>query len=94
MFAYCSHACTHTILTTCCFTHPAPPAPTTGDYTGRYPSANLWYNGTWYAGTYALKGGNRVLGPFVSFRTSTDDGVTWQQDSALTPTNSVSGLQV
>lgn len=64
-----------------------------GSYGGRYPCANLFYNGVWYYGTYLLTGinGNNTgsdtidgvlynwgtLGAFVGFRTSTDYGKTW-----------------
>jgi len=58
-------------------------------FRGRYPSANLHHNGTWYAGTYALNDGNRVLGPFVGFRTSRTRGESWVQEPALTPTSSI-----
>jgi hypothetical protein len=62
-------------------------------YAGRYPCANLVYNGVWYIGTYCLndsdgdpcKGLNwDVLGPFVGFRYSTDFGKTWT-DTPHTP---------
>jgi len=57
-----------------------------GPYIGRYPCANLFYNGVWYYGTYGLtdsdgdptKGLNYdILGPFVGFRYSKDYGRTW-----------------
>ena len=57
-----------------------------GPYIGRYPSANLFYNGVWYYGTYGLtdsdgdptKGLNYdILGPFIGFRYSKDYGKTW-----------------
>lgn len=60
-------------------TYPASAEP----YGGRYPSANLLYNGVWYYGTYCLyqtpdKHLNwDVLGPFAGFRYSTDTGKTW-----------------
>ena len=60
-------------------TYPASPAP----YGGRYPSANLVYDGVWYYGTYCLyqTPGKRlnwdVLGPFAGFRYSTDYGRIW-----------------
>ena len=56
---------------------------------GRYPSANLHHNGTWFAGTYGLNDGNRVLGPFVGFRTSRDRGTSWQQPDELTVGSSI-----
>ncbi len=61
-------------------------------YAGRYPSGSLVYNGVWYYGTYCLKttpgkGLNwDVLGPFVGFRHSTDNGKTWH-DTAHTPSD-------
>lgn len=60
-------------------TYPAGAEP----YEGRYPSANLLYNGIWYYGTYCLyqTPGKHldvdVLGPFAGFRYSTDYGKTW-----------------
>jgi len=62
---------------------PAPP------YGGRYPSANLFYRGIWYIGTYCLAPSGRVekggtvynwpwLGPFVGFHISRDGGRTWE----------------
>ena len=62
-------------------TYASAPAP----YEGRYPSANLFYRGVWYYGTYCLHEtpGKHlnwdVLGPFVGFRYSTDYGKTWHQ---------------
>jgi hypothetical protein len=61
-------------------------------YGGRYPSANLVYNGVWYYGTYALDGFYEdasncnwcTMGPFVGFRISSDLGKTWT-DTKLTP---------
>lgn len=61
-----------------------------GKYVGRYPCANLVYNGVWYYGTYCLgpdivvphDGHNYNypwLGPFVGFRWSTDLGKTWNE---------------
>lgn len=64
-------------------TYPASAVP----YGGRYPSANLVYNGVWYYGTYCLyqtpdKHLNwDVLGPFAGFRYSTDYGKTWHPSS-------------
>ncbi|MGQ9762831.1 MAG: DUF7402 domain-containing protein [Thermogutta sp.] len=57
-------------------------------YQGRYPSANLYYDGVWYIGTYCLAPAGRVtrdnviynwpwLGPFVGFHISRDGGKTW-----------------
>ena len=63
---------------------PASPKP----FEGRYPCANLMYNGVWYYGTYCL-GPKRtirhegfdynwpILGPMLGFRFSTDRGKTW-----------------
>jgi hypothetical protein len=60
-------------------------------YGGRYPSANLHYNGTWFVGTYALwpsaPSGGSGLGPFVGFRTSVDGGATWADDGRTPLTN-------
>jgi len=55
-------------------------------YGGRYPCANLVYNGIWYYGTYGIdfdpKPENKnyswaICGPFPGFRISTDYGKTW-----------------
>jgi hypothetical protein len=57
-------------------------------YGGRYPSANLVYNGIWYYGTYAVdfdlsKPEYRdqyswaICGPVPGFRISKDSGKTW-----------------
>ena len=56
-------------------------------YGGRYPCANLVYNGVWYTGTYCCDEGWRTehgvscnwawLGPFVGFQYSRDFGKTW-----------------
>jgi uncharacterized membrane protein YgcG len=62
-------------------------------YGGRYASASLHHNGVWYYGTYCTmnEGGSNdgfvtidgidynwgVVGPFVGFHTSTDNGHTW-----------------
>ena len=60
-------------------------------YGGRYPSANLHFNGTWYVGTYALwpaaPSGGSGLGPFVGFRTSVDGGATWVDDGRTAAAN-------
>jgi len=58
-------------------------------YQGRYPSGGLYYKGVWYVGTYTLAedvgniqypcGNWCVMGPFVGFRHSVDDGVTWEE---------------
>ena len=59
-------------------------------YVGRYPCANLMYDGVWYYGTYCLGPAVCVpheglvynypwLGPFVGFRYSTDFGKTWTE---------------
>ncbi len=64
-------------------------------YGGRYPSANLVYNGIWYYGTYAVdfdlsKPEYRdlyswaICGPLPGFRISRDYGKTWTP-SPLTP---------
>lgn len=56
---------------------------------GRYASASLSYQGTWYYGSYTLNSGPQpggractgtycTLGPFVGFDISTDGGLTWQ----------------
>ena len=64
---------------------PASSAP----YGGRYPSANLHFNGTWAQATYAVAnyrffpavpvdgGVWCVQGPFTWWRTSADGGLTW-----------------
>ena len=66
-------------------------------YGGRYPSASLWHNGVWYYGTYTLtdsdadagKGLNwDILGPFVGFRWSRDNGKTWT-DTPRTPADPI-----
>ena len=51
-------------------------------YGGRYPCANLFYDGVWYIGTYGLAGENYglnwpILGPFAGFHISKDAGETW-----------------
>lgn len=59
-------------------------------YEGRYPCGSLHYNGVWYYGTYCLGptaiaqyGDIKVnwpwLGPFVGFRISEDNGLTWKE---------------
>ncbi|MBC7350993.1 MAG: hypothetical protein H5U08_01435 [Thermogutta sp.] len=64
-------------------------------YQGRYPSANLFYQGIWYIGTYTLAPAGRVehegtvynwpwLGPFVGFHISRDGGKNWEP-CPLTP---------
>jgi len=66
-----------------------------GPYGGRYPAANLVYNGVWYYGTHCeLDGGRRlnwdILGPFVGSRWSTDYGKTWN-DTPHTPEKPIFG---
>jgi hypothetical protein len=62
-------------------TFPSDPAP----YAGRYPGGSLVHDGVWYYGTYTLDdidgacGNWCTLGPFVGFRTSTDNGRTWTE---------------
>jgi hypothetical protein len=69
----------------------------TGPYNGRYPSANLHYNGVWYQSTYGVSENDGpcqnwcVQGPFVSFRYSTDQGKTWY-DYNLHPQNDTDNL--
>ena len=58
---------------------------------GRYTSANLYLNGTWWIGSYGgAEGGKKCemgtkipqlcqLGPFVGFRWSKDQGTTWHE---------------
>lgn len=58
----------------------------TGAWGGRYPSANLYLDGRWYVGTYAVRDRGRGLnwdhlGPFVGFFISSDEGATWQEPS-------------
>lgn len=63
-------------------------------YGGRYPCANLVYNGVWYYGTYCCdinyrKSGDMVynwawLGPYLGCRYSRDFGMTWVE-SPCTP---------
>lgn len=52
-------------------------------YEGRYACGSLFYQGTWFFGTYSLDdrggsgcGGFCVMGPFCGFRWSTDEGKT------------------
>jgi hypothetical protein len=68
-------------------------------YSGRYPCANLVYNGVWYYGTYCLNDSDGdpcaglnwdILGPFVGFRYSTDYGKTWT-DTPHTPARPLFG---
>jgi Domain of unknown function (DUF4185) len=53
-------------------------------YGGRYPCGSLVHDGIWYYGTYCLDetpGRNLswdVLGPFVGFRISRDNGQSWE----------------
>ena len=61
-------------------------------YIGRFPSANLYHNHTWYVAN-ALRnsnnsripncGGHCVMGPLTSFQTSEDDGRSWQDPLPL-----------
>ena len=76
-------------------TYPGNPAP----YEGRYPCANLIYNGVWYYGTYCVTNSDPspkrfanwdVLGPFVGFRYSTDYGKSWH-DTSHTPSHPLFG---
>jgi len=66
-------------------------------YGGRYPSANLVYNGVWYYGTYAIdfdfskpeypeEYSWAICGPVPGFRISFDYGKTWIP-SPLSPEN-------
>lgn len=66
-------------------------------YGGRYPSANLVYNGVWYYGTYCIdfdfsrpeypdQYSWAICGPVPGFRISTDYGKTWIP-SPLSPEN-------
>jgi hypothetical protein len=68
-------------------------------YGGRYPSANLHYNGTWAQGTYTVdnyrffpavpeNGGVWcVQGPFTWWRTSADGGLSWDDYGHATLAN-------
>jgi hypothetical protein len=63
----------------------------TSPYIGRYPCGSLYYNGTWFYGTYSLSnsksppnpprdcGNLCVQGPFCGFRWSNDEGKTWTE---------------
>ena len=63
----------------------------TAPYQGRYPCGSLFYEGTWYYGTYSLQnpsfppnplpdcGNWCVQGPFCGFRQSTDKGASWHE---------------
>ncbi len=75
-------------------------------YQGRYPSANLFLDGVWYIGTYALAPSGRVehegvvynwpwLGPLVGFHVSRDGGKTWTPcpHSPANPLFGESGLE-
>ena len=71
-------------------------------YGGRYPAGSLHYNGVWYYGSYLTtnEGGSTaptvttadgefnwgVLGPFMGFHVSIDNGQTWTQ-TPWTPLN-------
>ncbi|KAH8059628.1 hypothetical protein JL722_5257 [Aureococcus anophagefferens] len=52
---------------------------------GRYTSANLFVNGTWWTGSYGLGLSSKTnslsieIGPFVGFRHSVDGGATWKK---------------
>ena len=75
-------------------------------YGGRYPAGSLHYNGVWYYGSYLTtnEGGSSeptvttadgefnwgVLGPFMGFHVSPDNGQTWTM-SPWTPTNTIFG---
>ena len=57
-------------------------------YGGRYPCGSLIHEGVWYYGTYCLRNredtdcggvGWTEMGPFVGFRTSTDQGKSWSE---------------
>ena len=79
-------------------------------YGGRYPSANLVYNGIWYYGTYAVdfdlsKPEYRdqyswaICGPVPGFRISKDYGKTWiasplSPEKPLFPESGKAGRQV
>lgn len=75
-------------------------------YGGRYPAGSLHYNGVWYYGSYLTtnEGGSSeptvvtadgefnwgVLGPFMGFHVSADNGQTWTM-SPWTPTSPMFG---
>ena len=77
-------------------------------YAGRYPCANLVYNGIWYYGTYGIdfdpKPENQkyswaICGPLPGFRISKDYGKTWADcpfslDNPLFPESGKNGQQV
>ena len=77
-------------------------------YGGRYPCANLVYNGIWYYGTYGIdfdpKPENKnyswaICGPLPDFRISTDYGKSWTPslhnlDNPLFPESGKNGKQV
>ncbi len=77
-------------------------------YGGRYPCANLVYNGIWYYGTYGIDFDPRpenkkyswaICGPFPGFRISGDYGKTWAPcpftlDNPLFPESGKNGQQV
>ena len=74
---------------------PASSAP----YGGRYPSANLHFNGTWAQATYTVDNYQQfpavpvnggvwcVQGPFTWWRTSADGGLTWEDGGHATLAN-------
>ena len=77
-------------------------------YGGRYPCANLVYNGIWYYGTYGtdfdpkpenIKYSWAICGPMPGFRVSTDYGKKWKPcpftlDNPLFPESGKNGQQV
>lgn len=77
-------------------------------YGGRYPCANLVYNGIWYYGTYGVdfdpnpansKYSWSICGPMPGFRVSRDYGKTWTPcpytfDNPLFPESGKNGSQV
>jgi hypothetical protein len=77
-------------------------------YGGRYPCANLVYNGVWYYGTYGIdfdpnpanqKYSWAICGPMPGFRISRDFGKTWTAcpytlDNPLFPESGKNGQQV
>jgi len=70
-------------------------APEEQIYSGRYPSANVIVNNTWFYGTYCLANLNNycgnwcTMGPFIGFRYTLDQGKTWTQDASLTCQNNL-----